>query len=545
MRSFLSSSFIFGAILIAKVQASPAYTNKFSVPLPIPPVLTPLTTYTPSSSGSNPIDFYQITVQQFNKQIWDGKPSTSLVGYNGMYPGPTIKASRGREIVLRVVNQGDANSALHLHGSATVAPFDGWAEDMIAVGEYKDYYYPNFQNGRTLWYHDHAHMVTASNVQKGQAGFYILEDPAGEAGLNLPSGDFDIPLLISSKNYDATTGAVLPPSTAGDTIEVNGQLYPYLEVEPRQYRFRILDGAATRTFTLGMYEGNSTTGPLGFQVIASDAGLMASPVSATSLKMAMGERYEIVIDFTGLEGNTYKLRNTESLTSDTLGQILQFRVKNVTPTPGGGTIPSTLRTIDFLPQPTTPVKQFTFAITNGQFTINGKTFSDVNNRVLANVPRGTTEIWELINGGGGTHPVHIHLIDFQIISRSGGTGGTTIPAHEAAALKDIVILNPNETVRLLAKYSPWDGLYMFHCHNLVHEDNEMMAAFNVTALPDFGYPETTRFLDPMDPAYAAQPFTSTDLTLVQSTTLPGFSALNAYNHIPEIMEALDTYHGTR
>lgn len=95
--------------------------------------------------------------------MWPGLNPTSLVGYNGMYPGPTIKATRGREIVVRYINQGDNTAAIHLHGSASVAPFDGWAADTIAVGQYKDYYYPNFQEGKTMWYHDHAHLQTVRN----------------------------------------------------------------------------------------------------------------------------------------------------------------------------------------------------------------------------------------------------------------------------------------------------------------------------------------------------------------------------------------------
>lgn len=182
---------------------------------------------------------------------------------------------------------------------------------------------------------------------------------------------------------------------------------------------------------------------------------------------------------------------------------------------------------------------------SGVFTINGETFSDVNNRVLHNVPRGTTELWTLTNTGGAVHPVHIHLVDFQIISRTIGGVAQTIPAYEAAALKDIAILNARETVQVLAKYAPWDGLYMFHCHNLVHEDGEMMAAFNVTALDNFGYSETTRFLDPADSRWAAKNYTSTDLSVVESVTLPAFSALKAYSDIDGLLTALDDYYSSR
>lgn len=198
-------------------------------------------------------------------------------------------------------------------------------------------------------------------MQKGQAGLYILHDPDVEADLQLPSGNYDIPLVLSSKQY-STTGAVLAPTSAGDTIEVNGQLYPYLDVEPRKYRFRILNGAATRTFTLQLFVGDTTTGAIPFQVVASDSGFLSSPVTTTSLVMGMGERYEIVCDFADYAGQTLKLRNAASLTSDTLGQAMQFIVGNtVEDDSNNGAVPSTLRTIEYLEQPTSSAKTFTFA----------------------------------------------------------------------------------------------------------------------------------------------------------------------------------------
>ncbi|KAF8457755.1 Cupredoxin [Terfezia claveryi] len=527
-------------MLICKASAaSPAYPNKFSVALPIPPDLPILTTYTPPSG--NPVDFYEISITPFTKQLWPGLAATSLVGYNGMYPGPTIKATRGREIVLRLINQGDSTASVHLHGSATVAPFDGWASDTMVAGQYKDYYYPNFQESRTLWYHDHAHMVTASNVQKGQAGLYILNDPSED--YLLPTGNYDIPLVLASKQYDIA-GAVMPTSP-GDTIEVNGQLWPYLDVEPRKYRFRILNGAATRTFQLQLYVGDTVTDPVAFQVVASDSGYLTGPVSVTSLTISMGERYEIIVDFTTFRGQNLKLRNSP-VESETLGQAMQFRVGSlVSDGTNNGNVPSSLRNITFLNPPTSSSKTFTFDLTRGEWTINGVTFSNVNNRVLHNVPRGTTEIWTLVNAGAAIHPIHVHLVDMQIISRTRNGNALPIQPYEAAGLKDIIFLNNTETIEVLAKYTPWDGLYMFHCHNLNHEDGEMMAVFNVTALEGFNYTEKTRFLDPMDTRWAPQDYTSTNLTEVRVVTLPTFKSLEAYENIDGLMDALDAFHGTQ
>lgn len=138
--------------------------------------------------------------------------------------------------------------------------------------------------------------------------------------------------------------------------------------------------------------------------------------------------------------------------------------------------------------------------------------------------------------------IHIHLVDFRILSRSGGRG--RVLPYEGAGLKDMAVLGPNEKVRVLAKFAPWDGVYMFHCHNLIHEDHDMMAAFNVTSLKDFGYPETTKFIDPMDPRWRAKPYTpSASSTAEVQKTLEMFSKLDAYRNAAQIEDALDRYWG--
>ena len=158
-------------------------------------------------------------------------------------------------------------------------------------------------------------------------------------------------------------------------------------------------------------------------------------------------------------------------------------------------------------------RSFKFGRTNGQWTVNGVTFADVNNRILAKPQRGAVEVWELENSSGGwSHPVHIHLVDFQILTRTGGK--RSVLNYEKEALKDVVLLGVNEKVTVIARYAPYDGVYMFHCHNLIHEDHDMMAAFNVTSLADFGYPETslsTRWRRSTDPRI------STTMTTRRST----------------------------
>lgn len=201
-------------------------------------------------------------------------------------------------------------------------------------------------------------------MQKGQAGLYIITDPKVEAKLKLPTGSFDIPLIFASKQYNMTTGAVLPPTLPGDTIEVNGQLYPYLDVDPRKYRFRILNGAATRTFDFRFFINDTMIDPIPFHVVASDSGYLPFPVSTRSLNVSMGERYEIVMDFKKYAGQRITIRNNNALTSPTLGQAMQFIVGTILDDDtNNGVLPTTLRRIEPIELPTTSAQTFTFAFT--------------------------------------------------------------------------------------------------------------------------------------------------------------------------------------
>lgn len=217
-------------------------------------------------------------------------------------------------------------------------------------------------------------------------------------------------------------------------------------------------------------------------MIGSDAGLLLNPVEITAFDISIAERWEAVIDFANYQGQNLTLTNGRDVAADldffATDRIMQFRVgKTVTDTTGNGVLPSPLRSVPFPPKKDGTDRTFKFEHSNGKWEINGITWSDAASRILANPKRGAIEVWELVNGGGGwSHPIHIHLIDFQLLSRDGGRGA--VQPYEAVALKDVVWLGPGETVRVIARYAPWSGLYMFHCHNLIHEDNEMLAAFN-------------------------------------------------------------------
>lgn len=269
-------------------------------------------------------------------------------------------------------------------------------------------------------------------------------------------------------------------SLFGDVIHVNGQPWPYFEVEPRKYRLRFLDTSISRGFKLYFQDASNKRVP--FHIIAADAGLMTKPVQSDQLEIAMAERWEVVIDFSAYAGKNITLRNSRDVQKDedynSTDKVMRFVVsKTVSSQENNGPLPNSLRAVPFPPMKSGVDRTFRFEKSGGKWTINGVTFSDVNNRILAKPNRGQVEVWSLENNSGGwSHPVHIHLVDFQIISRTGGKRG--VLSYEKEALKDVVLLGTNEKVQVIARYAPWDGVYMFHCHNLIHEDHDMMGAFN-------------------------------------------------------------------
>ncbi|KAL0253072.1 hypothetical protein SLS55_010522 [Diplodia seriata] len=547
-----------GALLVAGTLAgddqwlSPVYKNFYEFPLPTPPVKEKKATYTNPKTGAA-IDYYEINILPLQQQVYPGLGKANLVGYDGVSPGPTFKVERGTETVVRFINRsgGRANS-VHLHGSPSFAPFDGWAEDTTNSGQYKDYYYGNYQSGRTLWYHDHAVFHTAENAYFGQAGFYLLHDKAEDA-LNLPSGPYDIPIALSSKQYQAN-GELFSPagetvSLWGDVIHVNGQPWPYLKVEPRKYRFRMLDTSISRAFQLWLEADGALGQKIEFNVIASDAGLLSSPVKTDLLHIAMAERWEIVVDFAQFAGKNVTMRNNRNVQADedynSTDKVMRFVVGNKVTT-SDSPLPGTLRSVPYPPVRTVPDRSFKFERKGGEWTINGVTFADVENRILAKPKRGAVEVWELENSSGGwSHPIHIHLVDFQVISRTGGN--RPVLEYEKNGLKDVVLLGENEKAKVVARFGPNRAQpYLFHCHNLVHEDNDMMAAFDVDKLEDFGYNKNeTLFLDPMDPQWRAKDITEADFTdeAIQSK-LAAFAAVDSYADQHEVESLLEAYWST-
>ena len=465
----------------------------YTVPFTQPPVLSPRRTDATT-------DYYRIVQRPFVGQILPGV-DTPLWGYNGMVPGPTIKARRDRRVVMRQVNQLPPRhpalgyipwTSTHLHGSPSLPQYDGYASDISYPGEWKDYVYPNSAEGRTLWYHDHGMHHTAENAYMGLAAQYHITDPAEDA-LPLPRGVYDVPLIITDVKF-ARDGSLLwddddHNSHFGDVILVNGKPWPTMKVEQRKYRFRILNACLSRGFRLRLSNGRPLV------VIATDAGLMTTAQPVTTLQVGMAERYEVVIDFAGLPvGTRVRMTNLgveNAVDYDDTDKVMQFEVAG----------PATDLTFNSVPNPLTahphPVLSIPVTaakrtrrmrlkhddITN-EWTIDDKVWQDVVDSgfrlLFANPAPGDVEIWEIeTNGGGWFHPLHIHFVDFRVLTRNGRP-----PRPEELGPKDVVYVGEGQKIRLLMRFSmpggP-QGRYMIHCHNLTHEDHDMMVQYQIGA----------------------------------------------------------------
>lgn len=442
-------------------------TTAFAVALPIPAVLTP-------TSTDATTDYYTLTEKTANASIVPGK-TTPVWTYNGVengnYLGPTIKATSGRAVKVHLVNNLTESTALHLHGAHVGSASDGGPMDLVAPGASRDYTYPNNQSARAQWYHDHAMDKTAEHVYKGMAGMYLISDPQ-EAALNLPSGANDIPLVLQDRqfNSDGTLAYNQDSSSIrdgfmGDTQLVNGAPQPYLKVGTRKMRFRVLNGSNGRYYTLRLSNGQPIT------QIGNEGGLFSAPVSSSSITLAPAERADIVIDFSKVAvGTSVTLQNGSGYSS--AGDLMRFDVNTaVTDT---STVPTTLRPFTALsPAASTVNRTFTISQNNGSWMFNNQVYG--MGRIDADVKLNATETWTFDNRSGQEHPIHLHDINFQVL-----TIGGNAPPPNAREWKETVNVPAWSSAKIIVKFVDFTGTYVFHCHILEHEDKGLMGQFRVS-----------------------------------------------------------------
>ncbi|WP_394992896.1 multicopper oxidase family protein [Emticicia sp.] len=440
-----------------------------------------------SDNFSNLLGFPKV-IQNPQDYVMTAKSTLAKVNNNGMTEmlsymenmstGPLFKMQKGHDFSLLFKNNLDEHTNIHWHGLLIPAKMDGHPNDVVHANESFNYRFTVNQRAGAYWYHPHPHEATARQTYMGLAGMIIVND-AEEAALKLPSGELELPLIISDKRltnnallYNPTTNEVMS-GYMGETITVNGIAFPFTEITNTTYRLRILNASNARIYNLA-FSNN-----LPFTVIGSDGGLLENSVKVTSLLLCPAERIDILVDFGKLSlGDVAFLKsNTFPNGSKAQGQeefsLMKFIVKKTVSE--NYTIPARLSTIERLAI-SSKTRNFKLQMKMGlrmTHRINNKLYE--SNRIDETVKAGDTETWIFNNSSDEPHPMHIHGVQFQISERSGNRG---ILPHEKG-WKDVVLLLPNEIVKVTMKFPDNKGKYMVHCHNLEHEDDGMMLQFEI------------------------------------------------------------------
>lgn len=477
----------------------------------------------------HPPTLYEIRVREGLHSFHPQLPMQTIRGYDGTFPGPCITAHYDQPVLVRFHNEihpyatgyGSPEISVHLHNLHCASESDGFAGDywssqrcgpgLTRGGRFKDHLYMNYYAGYstdpagigdprealgTLWFHDHRMDYTEQNVYRGMVGTYLLfdaidsgnEKDTNPQALRLPSGvgQYDIPLVFADFLFDSSGYVYYNPMSEnkghlGNKVTVNGKIQPYFKVQRRKYRFRLLDASVARFYQFYLMRGTLSEN---FTFIASDGNLLEAPLSMNTVRMAPGERADLVIDFSKYPVGTQLFlvnrlkmkdgRGPEGLSSKG-EQLLRFDIDSEPAEPDLSQVPARLRE-----QPPINLsevvrrRRFEFVKDNAIWTVNKQIFNP--ERAAATVKRNTTEIWELRGNGSWHHPVHVHMEEFRILSRN----GIQPPAHERGR-KDVVVLAPDERVEILIRFRDFTGKYLMHCHNLSHEDHAMMVRFDVAA----------------------------------------------------------------
>jgi spore coat protein A len=533
----------------AQTAAALAIVNglqQFVDPLPIMPVLRP-----------SPNQVTHIHMQQAFQKVHRDLPPTKIWGFNGIWPGPTIEVRSGVPVKIKYHNDAlptthplpvdftlhgseadkpQVRNVVHLHGAKILPESDGYPEAWISpdgvtgpvLFNPNPFVYPNDQQSTMLWYHDHTLGITRLNMIMGLAGAYLIRD-AVEDSLNIPKGQFEIPLLIQDRLFNADGSLLYPvadggthqfwiPEFFGDTMCVNGKVWPVLDVEPRRYRFRMLNACNARFLNMTVVRTDSNGTPHGmagpiFHVIGTDGGLLPAPVAQTTLLQAPAERLDVILDFTGKGGQFFVLKNDAPAPFPGGGEvvpteIMMFRVSKPLSSRDTTTIPQVLNpaSLNFNPNHVNRTRDVVLTeldrASDGFPIIGLLDNKNWDDPVTEDPKAGSTEVWNMINDTGDGHPKHIHLVQFQILSRQpfdqdtfDNTGQLVFTAppqapapEEQHAFKDVVKAYPGTVTKLAMKFDLPTGThvipghrykYVWHCHILEHEDNEMMRPMDI------------------------------------------------------------------
>ncbi len=450
-----------------------------------------------------------LTMHTDSMSILSGKKTKTLAYNSGFnFLGPTLIFNKWQSVNATVTNQIGDTTTLHWHGLHVASKNDGGPHTQILNGASWN---PNFtilNNASTFWYHPHFMGKTAEQAIKGASGLIIIRDSA-EATLALPRkyGVDDVPLIVKCLQLDSNN-QFLTQGMQDSTLLVNGVTNPQYNLPAQVVRLRLLNASGERAFNFGFTVSKT------FYVIGNDGGLLSAPVLVSRIRLAPGERAEVLLNLNGMSGQTIYLMSYASelpigvqggptmpmgsgppMNSPLNGidfNILKLNITTQTSNPVT-TIPATLVPVTPYPQSQASLtRNITFTadsmmVMDGPFYFNGLSFDMM--RIDYKIPLNQTEIWTLMDSTMVAHPFHVHDVQFFILDRDGNS-----PPPEERGWKDVVLVQPNETVRIIMKFTDFtDSVipYMFHCHILMHEDDGMMGQFvvmpqgwsGVTSLP--------------------------------------------------------------
>jgi spore coat protein A len=485
----------------------------FVDPLPIPELARAVGVRPSPGDAKMQLPYYRIAMRQFESKVHRDLKPTRMWGYGSSSPGPTFETQSGQGILVEWANElprahflpidytihgadpdkPQVRTVVHLHGAKAPPESDGYPEDWYVPGKSVISYYPNRQEAAMLWYHDHALGINRLNVFAGLLGVFLVRDGI-EDSLNLPKGKYEIPLVIYDRIFDRQGQLSYPVSADpkspwtsdvfGDAILVNGKLFPYLEVEPRAYRFRVLNAANGRFFRLSLSNGQV------FHQIGTDQGLLPAPVELKRALVVPGERADLIVDFSGHGGEQIVVKNDAFM-------VMQFRVSR-SESRGAGALPATLRPV-FRIAESAAVKTRMLTLGEKDDLVQRPMVMLLNNShwnmpVTEKPVLDSVEIWNLINLTDDSHPIHLHLVRFQILDRrrfhfftyqTTGvlkyTGAAVAPEASESGWKDTVRADPGMVTRIIIRFEGFPGRYVWHCHILEHEDNEMMRPYEIVA----------------------------------------------------------------
>ena len=425
-----------------------------------------------------------LNAQYSTSEVLKGRMSNTF-SYGPSVLGPIIRGKKGETENIKLNNHLSEETNIHWHCLILPENMDGHPRDVADAGGSLQYSMPLVQRAGTYWYHPHPHGATARQVFMGLGGMFIVNDDE-ESGLNLPGGEYEIPLIIQDKHFEGNTLEYSPTKSEmmtgylGEHVTVNGVHGPFVNVARGWYRLRILNGSTARVYNLALSHG------VKMNIIGSDGGLMRSPEQVTFILLGPGERVDVLVDFSTAEiGSEVYLTSNNSGISDSQGRqsfkLMKFTVDRSSEIQF--TIPPILSNIPVLDRGHARMSR-TFDIgamlahgngSMGRHSINGKTFEI--DRIDETVQAGSTEIWVFNNRAGDEiHPMHIHSVQFQVLERMGGRNEI---APMEKGWKDTVLVMPGEEVKVIMTFPQHTGVFVFHCHNLEHEDDGMMLNYRI------------------------------------------------------------------